>query len=65
MSNKFYLNQLKQLIGAEVVGLVSDQGGEFFGLQFRREGDKKSKVLWFLSDDEGNGPGSFSIRVQK
>lgn len=65
MSNRFYLEQLKQLIGAEVVGLVSDESNEFFGLQFRREGEKKPKVLWFQSDDEGNGPGSFSIEVQK
>ena len=32
----------------------------FFGLEIRK-GDKEY-ILWFLCDDEGNGPGSFEIQ---
>lgn len=35
--------------------------GAFFGLVLAKDGVKKDKVIWFLRDDEGNGPGSFDI----
>ena len=66
--NAFYLKQLHPLIAAEVVQLVSDAAGEFYGLRFKlapRAGEPanppKYKTLWFSSDDEGNDIGSFHI----
>jgi len=61
VSAAFYLKKLQPLIGAEVVGLVKDENDEFYGLQLRR--DNRRFVLWFSSDDEGNGPGSFDLEV--
>ena len=60
MRAQFYLDRLNMLIGAVVVGTVVDEDGEFFGLALTMpNGDDKS--LWLQSDDEGNGPGSFSL----
>lgn len=56
----FYIKQLIPTVGATIVGVVNDPDGEFFGLSLRLKGGAK-KVLWFQSDDEGNGPGSFSL----
>lgn len=58
-----YFGKLEPLVGAEVVGLARSGEGdceEFVGLVFRLP-DGQKKVLFFLRDDEGNGPGSFSI----
>lgn len=60
MRAQFYLDRLNTLVGAKIVGTVVDQDDEFFGLALTMpNGDDKS--LWFSSDDEGNGPGSFSL----
>ncbi len=59
MTNTFYLNQLKPLVGGTITGTVTDLEGEFFGLRVRTH--KQERVLWILRDDEGNGPGSFNI----
>ena len=62
---EFYLKLLEPLIGGTVVGLARsgvdpELGDEFFGLVIQlKNGQKKSLTL--LSDDEGNGPGSFEI----
>jgi len=60
---KFYTEQLSQLVGSKIKSVVND-GKEFFGLEliFPNKGEK---ILWFLRDDEGNGPGSFEIIRKK
>ena len=56
---KFYTEQLSQLVGSKVKSVVNDGKG-FFGLEIIFP-NKEEKVIWFLQDDEGNGPGSFEI----
>ena len=61
----FHLTQLEPLIGGSIVGLArtgvdEDVGDEFFGLLVRLANGQR-KVLMFLSDPEGNGPGSFEL----
>lgn len=61
----FYLKQLAPLLDATVTRLVRsgvDESGEeeLFGLQLRCK-DGMVRTLILLSDDEGNGPGSFMI----
>ena len=60
MNNKFYLNRLRNLIGARVVSVITDNENAFFGLQLKLSSGEL-RAIWFLSDDEGNAPGSFSI----
>jgi len=63
MPADFYLQQLQPLVGAKIVGLVRAAGEheEFFGLLVELP-NHEHKVLLFLRDDEGNGPGSFEIQ---
>jgi len=66
MSNAdWYVKQLSQFTGWKVVQPVKSPpddflGDEFFGLLLQN--GTKRKILWFLRDDEGNGPGSFEIQ---
>ena len=62
----FYLDQLKPLIGGTITTLTRSgptddpYDHEFIGMVIKlRNG--KSKHITLLSDDEGNGPGSFEI----
>lgn len=59
-ANQFYLDRLKPLVGGTVVGLATDKDGEFYGIQVKGK-DGKTRIMWILCDDEGNGPGSFEI----
>ena len=64
-TTNFYLEKLAVLAGGTVIGTVRSGvdetfGDEYFGLKIKGN-DGKAKVLWLLSDDEGNGPGSFEI----
>jgi hypothetical protein len=65
-TTEFYLKQLAPLVGATISGLaVTDPkngscGMEFFGIEATMPSGEKKAIL-FLSDDEGNGPGSFEI----
>ena len=59
--NQFYTDKLAALAGFTIVGAVTDTEGEFFGLQLRAPSGILS-TLWLLSDDEGNGPGSFDLQ---
>jgi len=59
----FYLKELQPLVGLKVVSTVyrwfNDDGDDydiFLGLVF-----DNGKILWLLSDDEGNQGGSFEI----
>lgn len=63
MPADFYLQQLQPLVGAKIVGLARADGenDEFFGLIVELP-NKERKVIFFLRDDEGNGPGSFEIQ---
>jgi len=62
--SKFYIKQLEQLVGGQVVGCATDGSPEgFVGLVVKTKSGKK--IVWFLCDDEGNGPGSFDIQNTK
>lgn len=61
MNIDFYTKQLDPLIGGKITSVISDSDGEFFGLEVTK--GKKTFVIWFLQDDEGNGPGSFEIQT--
>ena len=62
----FYLDKLKPLIGGRITALArSGPTGdphehEFFGFVIKLP-NGKTKTLILLSDDEGNGPGSFEL----
>jgi hypothetical protein len=60
----FHLDQLKSLVGGTITALArtgADAGEEeFFGLVVTLSDGKKRTVL-FLSDEEGNAPGSFEM----
>ena len=60
MSNQFYIDKLTPLVGGKIIATISDKEGEFFGLLIKPE-KGKARALWLLSDDEGNGPGSFEL----
>ena len=61
---QFYLEQLAVLVGGTVVATArtgaDEFGDEFFGLKIMDK-DGRLRSLLLLSDDEGNGPGSFEI----
>ncbi|TXH76820.1 hypothetical protein [Thiobacillus sp.] len=61
---QFYLDQLKPLMDGKIIGLLrsgeDELGDEFYGLSIQCK-DGATRRLIFLSDDEGNGPGSFEI----
>jgi len=65
-NTEFHLGRLKPLIGATITGLASTTSNgeafddEFFGFDVTLPNGAQ-KTLLFLSDDEGNGPGSFEI----
>jgi hypothetical protein len=63
MTADYYLQQLQPLVGAKIVGLARADGeyDEFFGL-IAELPNKERKIIFFLRDDEGNGPGSFEIQ---
>jgi len=61
MANNFFTNQLNKLVGGKIESAVQEKDGELFGLQIVLP-NKSKKVIWFLRDDEGNGPGSFDIQ---
>ena len=62
-SLEYYTDRLKGLVGGEITGVIastpSEFGDVFVGLIIGVK--DKSFRLWLLSDDEGNGPGSFDI----
>ena len=61
--SKFYIKQLEQLVGGRVVGCAKDTQEGFLGLVVKTKAGKR--IVWFLCDDEGNGPGSFEIQDTK
>lgn len=60
MDVNFYVNQLQKFVGKKITRIVTDVSDpQFFGFQID---GRDGWILWFLSDDEGNGPGSFEIQ---
>jgi hypothetical protein len=61
---KFYAKQLEPLINGTIQKIAHSQvdefGNQFFGLIIHTA-NGKDVTLWFLSDDEGNAPGSFDL----
>lgn len=57
---RYYVNQLQDLVGSRIVQTVQDNEEGFFGMIVSLP-DGTKKVLWFLSDEEGNAPGAFQI----
>ena len=57
------IGQLAMLIGWKFVKLCHspEDIGMVWGLQFEHPKTKEKKILWILSDDEGNAPGSWDI----
>ena len=53
----FYATELEKVSGGTIVAPISE--GDRFGLCIQKDG--KVYDLWILSDDEGNGPGSFDL----
>lgn len=61
MGNEYWTNILSKLSGSVIEKAVTDKEGEFFGLQIKTPLGKH-EVIWFLMDEEGNGPGAFEIQ---
>ena len=51
----FYVAQLKSLVGGKILSTIQD--GDNFGLCVQKF--RTITNVWFMRDDEGNGPGSF------
>ncbi len=64
MGNEYYTNILNKLSGSVIERAISDSEGEFFGLQVKTPYGKH-EIIWFLRDEEGNGPGAFNIQTIK
>jgi hypothetical protein len=64
MSNEYYTNILSKLSGSVIERAVTDKEGEFFGLQVKTPLGNR-EIIWFLMDEEGNGPGAFEIQILK
>jgi hypothetical protein len=62
MGNEYYTNILHRFSGSIIEKAVSDKDGEYFGLQVKTPLGKH-EIIWFLRDDEGNGPGAFEIQI--
>lgn len=61
----FYLKQFRPLVGGTISALArtgpdEDESDEFFGFVVTLP-DGSTRTILLLSDDEGNGPGSFEI----
>lgn len=67
-NNSYHLNALEKLVGCQVTGLVVSEedefGDSFFGISLKNA-EGKEFYMFFLSDDEGNAPGSFEINEVK
>jgi hypothetical protein len=57
---KFYVDKLKELIDYKIEQVMLSPDG-YYGLQLLDEFSRKRKIIWFLRDEEDNGPGLFDI----
>lgn len=60
MSKDYRAGILHKLSGSIIEQAVTDAKGKFFGIQIKTPLGKH-KIIWFLQDEEGNGPGAFQI----
>lgn len=58
----YYTDHLLQLVGGKIVGVTvsNEEMGEYFGIVIEMPSNAR-QIVWFLSDDEGNAPGSFDV----
>lgn len=64
MSKDIFVEELEALIGCKIVGVVrsTDTVHEhYYGLKIDDTSMELGLILWFMRDEEGNGPGSFMI----
>lgn len=63
MTKDYFIDELLKLVDGKIVGVVYDGTGyeRYYGLKIVSDRREETKVLWFLRDEEGNGPGSFSV----
>jgi len=65
MSKDYFLKELEKLIDCKIVGVVhsdeEDSYEKYYGLKIADKRREETKIIWFLRDEEGNGPGSFTI----
>ena len=65
-STNFHLSQLRPLVGGTITALARTgphgdaEDEEFFGFVVTLP-DGSTRTILLLSDDEGNGPGSFEV----
>ena len=63
-NTRFWVKELEKLNGAiierPVITPADEYDEEFFGIQVRLP-NGKYKILWILTDEEGNGPGAIEI----
>lgn len=59
----YFIDELERLVDTMIVGVVvSGKGYErYYGLKIDDPIMEKGYILWFLRDEEANGPGSFVI----
>ena len=60
------VGSLAKLIGGKFKRLIksNEEIGTVWGMEFeiKENGKKLTKIMWILSDDEGNAPGSWDIQ---
>jgi|WetSurSiteA1Bulk_404760.scaffolds.fasta_scaffold99521_3 hypothetical protein len=63
MAKDYYVEELEQLIDCKIVGIVrsTDKYEKYYGLKIDDPRMERGLIIWFLRDEEGNGPGSFTI----
>lgn len=64
MAKDYLIEELEQLIGCKIVGVVrstDDEYEKYYGLKIDDARMERGLILWFLRDEEGNGPGSYLI----
>lgn len=63
---KYHIDRLSQLKGCTISRPIVDESTDpaFFGLEIIPPSGERI-ALWFLQDDEGNGPGAFEIETLK
>jgi len=63
MTIDYCVRELEQLVDCKIVGVIrsTDKYEKYYGLKIDDSRMERGLILWFLRDDEGNGPGSFTI----
>jgi hypothetical protein len=58
-----YKEELEHLLGCKIVGIVRSTDGaeQYLGLKIDNPIMEEGYILWFVNDNEFNGPGSFLV----